>query len=112
MGLGVSSNLAEDLKPVNLGELQVEKDHLGPIQWIALSVRTSAEEKVEGFGAVVRDLDAIGELEFREGVQGELDIIRIVFNEQDLQAAVLVHDLCVCNAIGQQVVVDSPFYAM
>ena len=49
------------------------------------AVRPAREKKIERLGAVPDDVDVVRQVVPPERVQRELEVGRVVFNEQDLQ---------------------------
>jgi len=80
--LRVGPHLAEHLAAVDLRHLEVEQDD-GRLRAGAPGVRAAPEQEVERLLAIVRHVDLVEEIRLLEGGEDELDVVRIVFGEED-----------------------------
>src|SRR5689334_13049021 len=80
-GAVVGTDAAQDLEPVDLGELEIEEDDFRCYR--ATGMRARAEEEVEGFGAVVGHLDLVLNVVLSEGATRQRLVVGVVFDEQD-----------------------------
>src|SRR5712691_8078895 len=74
---------AQDLKPVHLGQLQVEQDDLGDDPDVAEAVCVVAEEEIQRLGPVPADEDLVREIALPECAQRQLSVVGIVLDQQD-----------------------------
>src|ERR1700730_1053159 len=83
-GRRIRLDASEDLEPVDLGQLEVQEDHLRPIVLLAACVGAAAEDVVQGLRPVPHDVDPVRQVVLAEGVEGQLDVVGIVLDEEDL----------------------------
>jgi hypothetical protein len=69
------------LVTVKSRQLQVQQDELRRILNAATGIRSGAEQELERLHAVARDVNVIREIGALEGMQHELDVVGIVFNQ-------------------------------
>jgi len=85
-GALVGADTADDFEPIDLGKFQVEQDERRLIQVIvALS-----EKNGEGFGAVADDGYRVENVVFLECPDGEVPVVGVVLDEQDL---LVIHEV-------------------
>src|SRR5690348_4196684 len=87
----VALEAPQDLETVDLRELQVEEDHARRDADVTQRVTILAEEEFQRFGAVARDEHLVREVATLERSQGEIHIVGIVFDQQDLDFRKHVH---------------------
>jgi enolase len=79
---GVGFHLAQDFHAVHLRHFQIEQHHDGqPLG--AASEDAAAVKVIEGLGAVVGDIDMVGEVAFLQRHQGQLHIVLAVLHQED-----------------------------
>jgi hypothetical protein len=77
----IGADFAEDFDAVELGELHIEEDDDGRFLF-AFGMSAAEEKVIERLGAVVNDIDLVGEMIFGERFEGHLDVVLAVFDEQ------------------------------
>src|SRR5439155_22902868 len=83
---GVGANTAENLEPVDLGHLDVEKNHGRQTTGSTLET-ASAVEVIECLGSIGHVYDLVGEPVLRQGRESQLHVAGAVLSQQDsLQA--------------------------
>ena len=87
----IAPDPAQDLDPADLGQLQVQQDQVGHVQHVAAGELALAEEIVQGLGAVADDPDPVDQLGTLERVQGQLDVVGVVLDQQDLHGVIVKH---------------------
>src|SRR5882762_8024388 len=87
-GRRIRLDAPEDFEPVDLGQLEIQQDHLRPIVLLAARVGAAAEDVVQGLGAVPHDVDPVREVVLAEGVERQLDVVGIVLDEKDLDDSI------------------------
>jgi hypothetical protein len=53
---------------------------------------TAAENEIEGLDAIAGDLDMIGQLHFAQRMEGHVEIVGVVLDEQDFDFGSFAHD--------------------
>jgi hypothetical protein len=69
-------------------QFQVQQDELRPFRNFFVGTRRVAEQEVQGFHAVARDVNRICQVGSLEGMPRELDVVGVVFDQQDFRAFV------------------------
>ena len=84
MTLSFSSDLIlfQDFKAVDFGHLEVEEDE-DRIVGGAPGVDAAAVEVIERFATMSRGGDFVGQVVALQGVHDQLDVVEVVFDEQD-----------------------------
>src|SRR4029077_17118763 len=74
----------QNLEAVDLRELQIQEDYAGRDADVTERMRLLTEEEVERLRTVARHEDLVREVAGAEGPQGELHVVRVVLDQQDL----------------------------
>ena len=72
----------QHFQAVDFRQLQIEQGD-GRVAFGAIGELTAAQQVVERFGAVAHDHDFIGELAAGQGHQGQLEVVRVILDQQD-----------------------------
>ena len=83
----VGANLAQHFHAVHQGELLVEQDHLR-VREEATGVGPEAEDELQRLRPVAHHVDIVGEVMLLEGVQRQQFVVRVVLDQQDIDALV------------------------
>ncbi len=82
---GVSLDLFEHFHPIHLGQFQIQQHQLGRMLKRSLRKCPATEDKVQGFLAIARHEDVVGQLPPPQRVQGKIPIVLIVYYQQNVQ---------------------------
>src|SRR5262249_5356390 len=82
LGALVAPYPLEDLKAADFGQLEIEQDKLRHVTCVAAGIFALAKYKIDGFGAIPGDFDAIGHVRFLQGAQRQKLIVWIIFHQQ------------------------------
>jgi len=72
----------QNFHPIHFGQFQIEQHYPGSLLEAALRVRAAANEKIRRLFAVRCRLNMIGQSLLVQGVQGQLDEVQIIFNQE------------------------------
>jgi hypothetical protein len=76
------SNLPEHFEPIDLGEIEIEEQHVG--NWRA-GIFFCLRNKVEGAFAIRRDVNVQGQVFHFDGFANEQGVRQVVFSQQKIQ---------------------------
>src|SRR5690348_11248358 len=84
LGALIGPEPPQDLETVDLRELEIQKDYAGRDTDVTQRMRLVTEKEVERLRAVARHEDLVREVAGAKGPQGELHVVRVVLDQQDL----------------------------
>jgi hypothetical protein len=73
---------AQHVQSVHFGHLEIQEKHCG-ISWRPVRKRVASVQVIKGLGPIPEDHDLIGEVDFGQRRKRQLDVVRIVFREND-----------------------------
>src|SRR3970282_1646156 len=82
----VGADRLQHLAAIDLGQVEVQQHDRGQLRGVAVGVPAPGEQVVERGGAIAAPHQLVGDLRLLEREPGQLDVVGVVFDQQDFLA--------------------------